>query len=222
MKFLKPDNPNGVIDMTHTMYPSSLEKITGVREFIVPEYSTVYGVVLEGKVSFDSGKKILNSLEYFCLTEGTAQVEGSAVFFTRHGFKGQTVYGGPIEDSGRLCYIDNCSDTILVYPPRFGDPSISLLSFPEMITQRFHTHPSIRLGVIIRGQGASETPDGTVDLVPGTAFCVQEREVHRFITTSSSLDAVSFHPDGEWGPTDENHTLLNRTYGGKFMTENNE
>jgi len=217
MKFLNVNEKNGVIDMTSTMYPSKLEKITGIREFKVPEFSTVYGVVLEGSVLCDTGRKTMVKHEYFCLTSGSAHVDGSAVFFTRFGFRGQTTYGGPIEESGRLCYIDNCSDTILVYPPRFGDPSISLLSFPKLITQRFHTHPSIRLGVIIRGEGTSETIDAKVPLVPGTAFCVHEREVHRFVTTTSSLDAVSFHPDGEWGPTDENHTLLNRTYGGKFM-----
>lgn len=220
MKFLKADQSNGVIDMTHTMYPSKLEKITGNRTFTVPDFSTVYGVVINGKATTGDGKKQLDELEYFCLTSGTIEVDGTAVFFTRHGFRGQTTFGGPIEESGRLCYIDNCSDTILVYPPRYGDPSISLLSFPKGITQRFHTHPSIRLGVIIRGRGISETVDESVPLIPGTAFCVSEREIHRFVTAASGLDAVSFHPDGDWGPTDENHTLLNRTYDGKFMMNN--
>lgn len=208
---------SGTIDMTDTMYPSSSHKIVGTEVFEVPAFSTAYGIVVNGSAKI--GNKCLSEQEYFCVTGKNAAIEidGHTQIFVRHGFKGQNVVGGPLEESGRLCYIDNCSDTILVYPPRFGDPSISLLSFPPGITQRFHTHPSIRLGVIIRGRGYAETKNGKYFLEPGIAFCVKEREVHRFVTEDSGLDAISFHPDGEWGPTDENHTLLNRTYEGRFM-----
>jgi hypothetical protein len=26
------------------------------------------------------------------------------------------------------------------------------------------------------------------------------------------MRVIAYHPDGDWGPTDENHTMLNRTY----------
>jgi hypothetical protein len=213
----------GTIDQTNTMYPSILQKLEGSSKVIKLEpHSTVYGVVLSGKCHIGE-KYVVEQEEYFSFATNMFQnqqlvLDGELALFTRVGFNGQFIIGGKIESSGRLSYIDNCSDTILVYPPRYGDPSISLLSFPKNITQRFHIHPSIRLGVIIRGQGEAETPDGKYSLTPGTCFCVHEREIHRFVTTTSGLDAVSYHPDGDWGPTDQNHTLLNRTYTGIFMS----
>lgn len=224
MIFLGNDNEFGSrqIDMTHTMYPSALYKISlKDGSFALPKYSTAYGIVLDGEVAVEEGRLIARALEYFCVTkdDSSLRIRGRAVIFVRHGFRGQRMVGGPIESSGRLTYIDNCSDTLLVYPPRFGDPSMSLLSFPAKIEQRFHIHPSIRLGVIVRGRGIAETAEGEFPLEPGVAFCVREKEVHRFITESEGLDAISFHPEGDWGPTDENHALLNRTYMGKFMNE---
>jgi hypothetical protein len=26
------------------------------------------------------------------------------------------------------------------------------------------------------------------------------------------MDVIAFHPDSDWGPTDEKHPMLNRTY----------
>lgn len=219
------NDKEGVINMLGTMYPSKLSKISKVGRVNFQAYSTTYGIVLHGHLTVrstgSSYEKQVGPLEYFCITDQEAELDGTAVFFTRLGFIGQPTIGGPIETSGRLSYIDNCSDTILVYPPRFGDPSISLLSFPHNITQRFHTHPSIRMGVVVRGKGYSELGTGEkIQLEPGVAFCVSEREVHRFVTDSKSgLDVISYHPDGEWGPTDQNHTLLNRTHLGAFMPE---
>lgn len=213
-------NKSGTIDMTDTMYPSKSFKIISKNEiFKIPDYSTAYGIVIDGEITLDNGTKTLRSHEYFCISGDKKEIliNGHVQIFVRFGFKGQNLVGGPVEESGRLCYIDNCSDTLLVYPPRLGDASMSLLSFPPNITQRFHTHPSIRLGIIIRGKGYAETPKGKFLLEPGIAFCVKEREIHRFITENDNLDAISFHPDGDWGPTDDNHTLLNRTYSGIFM-----
>lgn len=215
---------NGYINQLDSMYPSQLEKITGenVKVSVLP-HSTIYGVVFSGKIHINE-KYVLEKDEYFSFATKDIKsliINGSASIITRVGFTGQNVVGGPIEESGRLSYIDNCSDTLLVYPPRYGDPSISLLSFPPNITQRFHTHPSIRMGVIIRGEGYAETANEKIDLVPGVCFCVKEREIHRFVTQNSGLDAVSFHPDGDWGPTDHNHTLLNRTYTGAFIMNQN-
>jgi mannose-6-phosphate isomerase-like protein (cupin superfamily) len=201
------------LDRTDFMYPCELEKITD-GEFTLKEHSTVYGFVLDGQVEINKNK-IMESHEFFSFTSKYAnkiKVKGTAVIITRHGFNGQYVFGGPVEKQGRLCYINNCSDSLLVYPPRMGDPSLSLLQFPEGIVQDFHTHPSFRLGIIFRGKGYAESKDQKFDLTPGCVFCMEEQEVHRFVTEDEPLSVISFHPDGDWGPTDHNHTLLNRTY----------
>ena len=101
---------------------------------------------------------------------------------------------------------------MLVYPPRFGDPSLNFLHFPSNINQTFHTHPSIRMGCVIGGRGVSTLADKEVQLTEGMMFCLEEQEYHRFRTENSHMDIIAFHPDGDWGPTDENHTMLNRTY----------
>lgn len=204
---------NFYLNRTDFMYPCELEKITN-GEFFLKPHSTVYGFVLEGTAKI-TDSKIIEKHEFFSFTtqySSSIKITGTAIMITRHGFNGQNVFGGPVEKQGRLCYINNCSDSLLVYPPRMGDPSLSLLHFPPGIIQDFHTHPSFRLGIVFRGQGYAESKDKKYILSPGAVFCMEEQEVHRFVTESDQLSVISFHPDGDWGPTDHDHTLLNRTY----------
>jgi len=212
-------NNDGVIDRTRTMYPSELHKVTD-NLYFAPPCSTTYGYVLKGSVKLPSGK-VATEGEYFCYTSSDleAYVEGTTVFISRYGFIGQPMIGGPLEERGRLSYIDTCSDSLIVYPPRMGDPSLNALFFPPNIQQTYHTHPSIRFGVVVSGSGfAALEPtkygeDGKrIPLEAGTAFCLDEGEVHRFCTDNEPMVIVAYHPDGDWGPTDHNHTMLNRTY----------
>ena len=212
MKLIK--EPNGTIDLRGTMYPSRGEKITdGIAK--TEPYSTIYGFVASGSVQLPNGW-IAGQHQYFCYSSDrveTIQVAGTAVLITRLGFKGQNLVGGPIEENGRLCYIDGCSDSLLVYPPRQGDPSLNLLYFPPNIDQTFHIHPSIRLGTVARGSGWACFADSEVALETGDLFTIEERELHRFRTDAGQeMTVIAFHPDGDWGPTDQNHTMLNRTY----------
>jgi quercetin dioxygenase-like cupin family protein len=207
------NDPNVVFDRTDSMYPTMFNKITDAV-FDLSPFSTVYGFVLEGTVKIKN-TKVMEQHEFFSFPYVFSQsltVEGTAMVITRHGFKGQTVLGGPLEKQGRLCYINNCSDSLLVYPPRRGDPSMTHLQFPPGIVQDFHTHPSFRMGVIFRGRGYGESNTGKYLCEPGSVFVIEEQEVHRFITEDDQLSVVSFHPDGDWGPTDHDHTILNRTY----------
>lgn len=212
MKLIK--DSNGTIDLRGTMYPSKADKVTdGVHK--TEPYSTVYGFVASGSVQLPNGW-IANQHQYFCYSSDraeTLQVVGTAVIITRLGFKGQNLVGGPIEDNGRLCYIDGCSDSLLIYPPRMGDPSLNLLYFPPNIDQTFHIHPSIRLGTVASGSGVACFADREVALETGDLFVIEERELHRFRTLDNQeMRVIAFHPDGDWGPTDQNHTMLNRTY----------
>jgi quercetin dioxygenase-like cupin family protein len=211
MKLITTDT--GKIDALNTMYPSMAEKITDSTKTTIP-YSSIYGFVLQGQTTLPNGW-VAKGQEYFSYTsvlEETIVVEGTCCFFTRLGHMHQNNLGGPIEHSGRLCYIDGCSDSLLVYPSRAGDPSLNLLYFPPGINQTFHIHPSIRLGFVASGSGKSCLANETIDLVEGTMFYIEEREYHRFTTDNDEMRIIAFHPDGDWGPTDQNHTMLNRTY----------
>jgi quercetin dioxygenase-like cupin family protein len=211
MKILDKD---GMIDKRNTMYPSYAERTTNA--FKTSEaYSSTYGYVLNGEVELPN-KWIAREKEYFSFAShepADFQVTGTAVFFTRLGHMHQNNLGGPIEDSGRLCYIDGCSDSLLIYPSRAGDPSVNLLAFPAGINQTFHIHPSVRLGFVAEGSGNAEMITGEVyPLEAGSIFCIEERENHRFQTIDDTMKIIAYHPDGDWGPTDQNHTMLNRTY----------
>lgn len=198
------------------MYPSMANLLGHGEVFLQPAWSTSYGIVLKNSAELHNNKTVAE-LEYFCITnaaptEHKITSNGTTAVFTRLGFIGQNLVGGPIEKTGRLSYIDGCSDSLLVYPPRQGDPSLNLLSFPDNIDQTFHLHPSIRLGVVVQGQGYSSLKGSDVELSLGSVFCLEPQEIHRFRTQGSEMSIVVYHPDGNWGPTDHDHTMINRTY----------
>jgi len=211
MKLLKINT--GTLDLRNTMYPCTSEKATNTVIQTIA-YSTCYGYVLDGTATLPNGW-VAAAGQYFSYSSDIVEnivIFGTAVVITRLGYIGQRNLGGPLEASGRLCYIDGCSDSLLVYPSRLGDPSLNLLYFPPGINQTFHIHPSIRLGIVAKGRGKACLANSELDLESGDIFCIEEREYHRFKTQDESLTIVAFHPDGDWGPTDENHTMLNRTY----------
>lgn len=127
--------------------------------------------------------------------------------------------GGPVETEGRLQYIDNCSDTLLLHPALLGEPCLNFLHFPPGTNQTSHYHPSFRFGIVIRGQGLClEGPrdeSGAIQstrLNPGDAFLIPPDVMHSFSTTDSAMDVIAFHPDSDWGPTNADHPMINRTW----------
>ncbi|MCX4026877.1 cupin domain-containing protein [Endozoicomonas sp. SM1973] len=138
------------------------------------------------------------------------------VICQRLGYRGMHIMGGPIEQTGRLRYIDGCTDSLLCSPPLAGDPCLNLLHFPTNITQTQHTHPSVRAGMIVRGCGVCCTEKDTIELHEGMIFIIPTGAVHNFKTTQQSMDVIAYHPDSDWGPTHEEHPMINRTWvGGK-------
>ena len=210
------------IEKWDTMYPSAGYLVTPEEPFVTPKhakYCSIYGYCFgDTTVKVDGKLHRLEQGQYFALfVQDRAQIKTEAkTFVVVHlGYKVPNQIGW-IESQGRLTYIDGCTDSLLVYPARLGDASLNLLYFPPGIDQTFHIHPSIRLGCVARGRGFSDHGDeGHVaqgDLVEGNIFCLEENERHRFRTETDSMTVIAFHPDGDWGPTDHNHTMLNRTY----------
>ena len=50
----------------------------------------------------------------------------------RYGYQGLDLVG-KVEPTGRLAYIDGCTDTLLISPPRKGDACLNHLHFPKNI-----------------------------------------------------------------------------------------
>lgn len=228
MKLHKAE-PGVVIDALDTMYPSRLSVVSSGE--YGSQTSTTYGFVLRGRATilvrnssvplkgstFDVGEGA-----YFAVP-GTFTVKDGdlVVLIERIGVRGQLTVG-EIETKGRLSYIDGCSDSMLVYPPRMGDPVFNHLHFPRGIVQTQHTHPSLRLGIVARGRGhAWQQTDKShagweYELSPGSVFMLEEQEMHSFRTdkANETMDVIAYHPDSDWGPVDGNHPMLNRTYIG--------
>lgn len=149
---------------------------------------------------------------WYACVPGPAELAGGAgLAITRHGWRGLFQLGGPLEDRGRLRYIDGCTDTLLVAPPRLGDACLNHLHIPAGTAQTQHTHPSLRAGLIVRGTGRCITPDGEHRLEPGRAFVIPAGCRHSFFTDDVALDVLAYHPDSDFGPTDAVHPMVNRT-----------
>lgn len=152
-----------------------------------------------------------------------AQVPGGCWLYTGAGliihtpdYVGLLQVGGPVEETGRLNYIDGCSDSLLVCPATVGDPCLNLLHLPPRVDQTQHTHPSERVGIILSGGGECRTPDGVHPLTPGMFWCIPTGTVHSFHTgpDPAGLNVLAWHPDSDFGPSHDSHPMLNRTMVG--------
>ena len=216
------DNPKhgDTIDMSDTMYPTTMYCIE--NDFAINGYSTIYGYCTEGSFEVETGKKkwLVCEGDFFSLNTNlnVKPIEKGKLFaIERKGFRGIDIVGTS-EKQGRLSYIDGCTDSLLICPPRLGDPCLNYLHFPMGIVQTQHLHPSIRMGIVIGGKGeAFQKPDGKREgwekpLIKGRMFCLPEGEIHSFRTAENYMDIIAYHPDSDFGPSDTNHPMLNRTY----------
>jgi hypothetical protein len=183
------------------------------QELALEEGSTHFGLVHAGTALLRcaSGSFSLMAGMYFAVPGSMRIVQGTGIVVTRRGFQGLFHLGGPVEAKGRLHYIDGCTDSLLVPPVLKGDPCLNLLHIPPHTRQTAHTHPSVRVGLVIRGHGWCVTPAGRLPLEPGRAFVIRARALHSFHTDDEDLGVIAYHPDSDFGPTHEDHPMVNRT-----------
>lgn len=198
------------------------------RRTIEFRMGTYFVYVYMGAANWN-GDNVLKRGMYGCFTDGYMIFgEGTrAIIIHTVGYNGLTHIGGAIEKRGRLRYIDGCTDTLLIPPVKLGDPCLNYLHFPTATRQTQHTHPSDRIGIVVRGQGFCDTPFGSSPMWAGQVFIIHPETgakalgkdnhyhrvgLHSFRTDVDELAIVAFHPDSDWGATDEDHPMLNRTY----------
>ncbi len=183
----------------------------------LPDKGTHFGYVYEGTLTIEhaAGKFNINEGMYFSAPGSTVlSGDGSGIAITRLDYNGFFNLGGPVEAQGRLKYIDGCTDSLLIPPVMMGDGCLNLLYFPMSINQTLHTHPSMRVGMVIRGKGECITPDCVITLEPGCVFVIPAEGHHGFRTTDNEMSVVAYHPDSDFGPTHEFHPMINRTIVG--------
>jgi hypothetical protein len=175
---------------------------------------THFGYVHDAAATLEvpAGTFVLNQGMYFAVPSSCRiSGPGRGIVMTKLDYRGVFMIGGPIEAHGRLRYIDGCTDSLLIPPQLAGDPCLNSLYFPPNVSQTEHTHPSIRMGLIVRGGGQCRTREGTYPLSPGQLFIIQANGLHSFRTMEQELVVLAFHPDSDFGPTDLVHPMINRT-----------
>jgi quercetin dioxygenase-like cupin family protein len=180
----------------------------------LPNHGTHFGFVLTGvaQLTTAQGTFTLNEGMYFAVPTGCKIGGGSSgIVVTSLNYNGVFMVGGPVEASGRLRYIDGCTDSLLIQPQISGDPCLNALYFPSHVSQTEHTHPSIRIGLIVSGEGTCKTANTTHSLYPGLAFVIGENGPHCFQTTDQAMVVIAYHPDSDFGPTHAVHPMINRT-----------
>lgn len=148
----------------------------------------------------------------FVVVPGALRVKGRAWVLRHDGYRGLFQLGGPPEATGRLRYIDGCTDTLVAGPARRGEPCLNHLHLPVDTDQSSHVHPSARLGTIVGGEGTCRTPGRSWPLTPGLAWYIPTGSRHAFRTEGRTLDVLAWHPDSDTGPTDDDHPMVNRTW----------
>lgn len=132
-------------DLSQSEFPTLVWAWTGDR-LAVDQLGTHFGFVYGGPAVLRCSAGIfpLKSGMYFAVPGELSIEQGSGMIVSRLGFRGLFHLGGPVEDLGRLRYINGCTDSLLIPPVTLGDPCLNLLHLPPDTRQSAHTHPSLR------------------------------------------------------------------------------
>ena len=175
---------------------------------------THYGFVYDGEGLLRIANRehpVVQGMYFTAAGDVCLDLAGEAIVVSQKNHCGLFSLGGPIEEEGRLRYIDGCSDTLLIPPLLMGDACLNFLKIPPHTHQTSHTHPSFRFGMIVAGAGWCDSPAGFEELTPGKLFFIPADGTHRFRTEEKSLSVIAFHPDSDFGPEDDNHPMVNKT-----------
>lgn len=240
INFIAPDKGLIFDDSEHSQFPLKYYHVINGQGFTPDANQSYYIFIYEGEslIKIKDGIQAVLPKDTYVSHHGIFELCGefkavvievicSGGIYAKENFKAQTTIGGVVEEKGRLKYIDGCTDSILIHPVKKGLPCLNHLHFPNGIIQTPHTHPSHRIGLVIRGEGECATPFGDLPLTTGCIFIIKEYNgtdkalgldglmhdagTHKFNTDKSSMDVIAFHPDSDFGAEDEFHPMINRT-----------
>lgn len=210
MKFIK-QNTQSIVEGTKIG-----NVFNNVQRIIEP--GVVFGIVTPGvTVGAVINGRLVRPSEFFCMNTPLhiEAWECSVTYFLQPNKTANEIVAGKIGHTGNQRYIDGCTDSLLVCPSKLGEPCLNALYFPPCTIQTFHTHPSLRCGIVLRGSGIADTQNESLNIKMGDIWAINTNERHRFRTVDDELVVVAYHPDSDWGPTDEKHPMINRTLFGE-------
>ncbi len=202
-------------DLSQNLFPSEVNVFTNGDQTYKSIAGSLFGYIFNGTVNVETEKGdsyLLKEGMYFNVPRDLRLSGlGKALVINSRKSPGLFQFGGPIEASGRLAYIDGCTTTLLISPPKLGEPCLNALYFPPKILQSLHKHPSYRIGVVSSGDGFAITNESKTILKKNAVFLIPENLEHCFQSGENGLSVIAYHPDSDWGPTDEVHPMINRT-----------
>lgn len=201
-------------------WPLNLIKVEPNTARKLSPTGTDYILIRNGNfVNFQTELKNVNAA--ICTTSSYNVVCGensSAVVIQYPGLKllEDRFYVQKILDQGNLSYMDGGTNTTAINPGRLGDPVVNYVHFPAGMYQTLHTHPSHRVGMVLKGNGRVELDHDEYFLIrEGDAFFMRRNTLHNFICDDEDVVLYVFAPDSGTGPTDEVNPLKIRTYVGQ-------
>lgn len=205
---------------TQDRWPLRITKLESGESRAFDSTPGTYYVILQNasyysnKVKFEDVCAALAINNHFTVKCGT----GTAVVVEYLGLRllESRYYVQDVLDMGNLSYIDGGTNTTAINPGRLGDPVINYVHFPAGMTQTLHTHPSHRVGMVLKGHGLVELDNGEFSLQQGDVFFMQRNVLHNFkCPYGEEVVLFVFAPDSGTGPTDEVNPLKIRTYVGQ-------
>ena len=206
---------------TDDRWPLKLTKLEQTQSHAFDATKGTYYIMLQNasyyadNVKFESVNAAFAVNGHFTIKCGK---DSSAMIIEYPGLKllESRYYTQDVLDQGNLSYMDGGTNTTAINPGRLGDPVINYVHFPRGMYQTLHTHPSHRIGMVLKGHGSVELDDSEFPLVQGDVFFMRRNVLHNF-TCPYDEDVILFvfAPDSGTGPTDEVNPLKIRTYVGQ-------
>ncbi len=146
---------------------------------LAPDH-TVFGYVFDGVVEYrrmDRLKRIFAgsffSADSRFFVDDKLRVFGRSFISMMPGIRGHSIEGLlDLKGPGFVRYIDGCTDSLLICPPKLGEPCLNALYFPPNTVQTFHTHPSFRAGIVASGYGTASLQSSEQSLNVGDCFYI--------------------------------------------------
>ena len=208
--------------VTQDRWPLTLTKLEPNEQRSFPATEGTYYVLMRNSTFLSANAEFKNVMGAFGVNHSFMLECGAASHAVVIEYKGihlleNRYYVQNDLGIGNLSYMDGGTNTTAVNPSRLGDPVVNYVHFPNHMYQTLHTHPSHRVGLILRGSGHIELDNQEIfDIKTGDCFWMPRNTLHNFCCQNGEhVELFVFAPDSGTGPTDEVNPLKIRTYVGQ-------
>ena len=208
--------------VTQDRWPLTLTKLEPNEQRSFPATEGTYYVLMRNSTFLSANAEFKNVMGAFGVNHSFMLECGAASHAVVIEYKGihlleNRYYVQNDLGIGNLSYMDGGTNTTAVNPSRLGDPVVNYVHFPNHMYQTLHTHPSHRVGLILRGSGHIELDNQEIfDIKTGDCFWMPRNTLHNFCCQKGEhVELFVFAPDSGTGPTDEVNPLKIRTYVGQ-------